>query len=324
MDEKHAIELLTSGAHCAETVLLGPGDDTAVLQPPGDKVLTWTTDVQEEGRHFRRRWLQNEQLARRVLAVNLSDLAAMGARPWAYLLAVGVPSDTDENDLRELATGLRHAEEEWGLTLAGGHTWRHDPGWLFVISMAGIVPEGNALRRDTASAGMGLYVSGTLGGSARGLEILRAGRGGARNEAEMNAVNEWIRPEPRIALGIALRQRHLEAALIDISDGLSTDLHHLCQASGVGARIEIDRLPFDPSLEGLDASHRLHLALHGGEDYELLFATSRGASLKSLNFHEGITRIGEIRPESEGVRLAHPDGSENDLPAAGHDHFLTP
>jgi thiamine-monophosphate kinase len=321
VNEREAIEIITAGARQQPGIQLGPGDDAAILRCPEGREIVWTTDVQAEGQHFHHRWLDCDSLGLRSLAVNLSDLAAMGAEPWAYLLALGVPEDAEPVDLEDLAHGLREGEDRWKLALAGGHTFRNPDGWMVIISMAGLVPEGRRLRRDGAEPGMGLYLSGSLGAAARGLEILRSGRGGARSPAEEAAMQRWLMPVPRLALGRTLAETGVVGAVIDVSDGLSRDLHHICRASGVGARVEAAKLPCDCCLQTFDQARCRNFCLHGGEDYELLFAAQTGCDVESLGAGMQIHRIGDILPEAAGVLLAGDDGKETPLPDLGHDHL---
>lgn len=321
MRERDAIEILVEGARSERFLPVGPGDDAAVLALPDGEEIAWTTDVQAEGTHFLRRWISPEVLACRTLAVNLSDLAAMGARPWGYLLALGAPEGVRLDDLQDLARGLRGAEERWGLALAGGHTFRHPAGWLLVVSMIGLLPRGRRLLRDGARPGMDVWVSGSLGGASRGLEILGSGRGGARSREEVGAVGRWMTPEPRLALGRALLDGDLAAAALDVSDGLARELHHLCCASGVGARIEAERIPRDPALSRLAPERALRHCLEGGEDYELLFVAEPGADVEAAGRGVPVTRIGEVLPAGAGVLLRRPDGSEQPLPDRGYDHL---
>jgi thiamine-monophosphate kinase len=187
--------------------------------------------------------------------------------------------------------------------------------------MAGLVPAGRRLKRDGAKPGMGLYLSGNLGGAARGLEILSSGRGGARTPAEVAATQRWLTPVPRLALGRALAESGVVGAAIDISDGFSKDLHHLCRASGVGARVEANRIPCDCCLQTFDKARCRNFCLHGGEDYELLFAALEGCDAEALGGGVQIHRIGEILPAEEGVLLVADDGEVTRLPDLGHDHL---
>lgn len=321
MDEAEAIARITRGAAPREGLILGPGDDAAVLHPPEGSDLVWTTDLQAEGRHFEMGWLRLDELAIRTLAVNLSDLAAMGARPWAYLLSLGIPPQAPPADLDELAAGLGYAEEIWGLALAGGHTWRHRSGWLLSLSMLGLAPAGRRLTQTGAKAGMHLWVTGTLGAAARGLEILASGRGGPRGPSERAAARRWIRPEPRLEAGRALLEEGIASAVVDLSDGLAPDLRRMCRASEVGAVVEESALPADAVLDDVPEGRRTELCLGRGEDYELLFAADPGVPVPKEIAGIPLTRIGELRPPEDGFHLRASDGDLVPLPEGGYDHL---
>jgi len=270
-------------------ILLGIGDDCAIFRPRGSSEdLLFTTDLFIEDVHFRRSTHRPEDAGWKALARGLSDIAAMGGEPRFCLLSLALAPWTDTRWLDRFYTGLlRH-----GVALAGGDLG-HAEQLACDIVVCGSVPRGKALRRDGARPGDGIYVSGRLGGSAFGLVN---GRGAAWKR--------HVRPEPRLALGRYLRDR--ATAAMDLSDGLSLDLHRLCAASGVAAEIVAP-----PVFRGAT----LEQALHGGEDYELLF-TARGpvrAKFEGLQ----LTRIGTIRKGRAGeVRL---DGAP--LPALGYDHL---
>jgi thiamine-monophosphate kinase len=272
-------------------ILLGIGDDCAIFRPRGaSEDLLFTTDLFVEDVHFRRETHRPEDAGWKALARGLSDIAAMGGDPRFCLVSLALAPWTDTRWLDRFYTGLlRH-----GVALAGGDLGHADQLACDIV-VCGAAPRGKALRRDGARAGDGIYVSGRLGGSALGLATGR-GAGWKRH----------VHPEPRLALGRFLRERVRATAAMDLSDGLSLDLHRLCMASGVAAEIVAP-----PLFRG--ATHEQ--ALHGGEDYELLF-TARGPV--PPNF-EGVplTRIGTVRKGRPGdVRL---DGAP--LPRLGYDHL---
>ncbi len=248
--------------------------------------------------------------------MNLSDLAAMGAQPLAFTLALALPQ-ADEAWLAAFARGLFEIADRFDCELVGGDT---TGGPLNIcITVFGEVPPGVALRRDRAEPGDDVWVSGALGGAAF---AVREGLQGRPLSPDDPALQRLQRPQPRIALGLALR--HLARAAIDLSDGLLADLGHVCERSRVGARIEWERIPADPCLAGLPAPERARLALAGGDDYELLFtaAPENRAAIGGLAARLGLplARIGCIVPGS-GVQLSDARGATMAVDGTGYDHF---
>jgi len=300
-----------------EDVVLGIGDDAALLRAAGGCELVQTTDALVEGVHF----LPDSpprSLGHRALAVNLSDLAAMGADPAWALLSLTLPQ-ADERWLAEFATGFGLLAREHGVALVGGNLSR-GPLTLTVM-LTGQVPSGAALRRSAGRAGDELWVSGTLGDAAQGLELLRS------PDRVPSAEEHWLRqrfayPAPRVALGRALRG--LASACIDLSDGLWTDLPRLAGASGCGAELELECLPIAPALRAVAGESAWQRALVGGEDYELCFTAAPGqaAPLLALADRLGVplTRCGRLRAEA-GVQLRRgPDVIQ--FSHSRCDHFL--
>jgi thiamine-monophosphate kinase len=322
-----------------KNVVLGIGDDTAILEPPPDERLLLTTDSLVEGVHFARRWMPPRFLGRKSVAVNASDIAAMGGEPLGVLLSLAVPSDSEVEALWHLVEGVDERARELGMSLLGGNLASSPGGILVDVTVVGATVSKRALRRSGARPGDGIYLSGRIGAAITGLRLLEHGavlasggglivpeelRGGPIALAEA-CIRAHIDPEPRLALGRELNRRRLATACIDVSDGLALDLHRLCRASGVGARIQESALPLSPGLlawERLWNRDPLPSAVGGGEDYELLF-TSRSEE-KLARFRERtdvfLTRIGEATAE-EKVELVGRDGAERPLPASGWDHF---
>jgi thiamine-monophosphate kinase len=295
-------------------VLLGVGDDAALLEVPAGQALAAATDTLVEGRHF----LPDappESVGHQALAVNLSDLAAMGAEPAWALLALSLPQpDTDWLD--GFARGFHALAERAGVALVGGDTVRGPR--VVTVQVMGFVPAALALRRGGAHAGDVLYASGTLGDAAAGLELLRTGRA---TDADSPLVRRYRFAEPRLALGMALRG--VASAAMDISDGLLGDLGKLCNASGVGAILHLERLPLSPALlANFDVARAERFALGGGDDYELVF-TVPAAALPGLETSLGAagrtTRIGEI-VAGRGV-LCQRAGRTVEPGIGGYDHF---
>jgi thiamine-monophosphate kinase len=312
---------------------LGIGDDCALLAPRADEELAVTTDLSIAGRHFRLDWHQPEAVGHRALARGLSDLAAMGARPLAAFLSLGLPHPlTEAAGSRRAATrswvqrfldGLLALAEAHKTPLAGGDL-AESPVAIADIVLVGAVPRGRALLRSGARAGDLLYVTGSLGGAAAGLARLatlaeaqprpaRAPRIPKKLEA---LLSPHLHPLPRIAQGLLLQRRRLASAALDLSDGLSTDLAHLCAESGVAAEVDASLLPIHPAAT-------LAQALHGGEDYELLFTASPTARLPRAIAGVPVTRIGHIlkpRAGQPAVTLLTQQGPQP-LEPHGWEHF---
>jgi thiamine-monophosphate kinase len=323
----------------AGSVAIGIGDDAAALVPPEGEHILLTTDGLVEGVHFERRFLPPRFLGRKAVAVNVSDIAAMGGAPLGMLLALTVPSDTEVASLWELVGGCDERARELGLSLLGGNLALSPGGIVVDVTVVGATLSRRALRRSGARSGEGLYVSGRLGAAATGLELLKRGavispsgglmvpealRAGPMTLAE-DCIRAHIDPEPRVELGKALNRRKLASSCIDVSDGLALDLHRLCRASGVGAKLEEAALPLSPGLLawertfGGDATSR---ALSGGEDYELLFSSGRERMMDRLRERSDVlvTRIGELT-DGESIALERRDGTIEPMPARGWDHF---
>lgn len=302
-------------------VRTGIGDDAAVLAYPAGFEVLITTDFSLEGVHFRRQWHPPDSVGHRCLTRGLSDIAAMGGEPAAALLSLALPQDLPQAWVDRFMSGVLRLAKQFGVQLAGGDTASSPGGVLADIIVVGRVPAGQALLRSGARPGDLIYVTGELGSAAWTLHRLREGGsealgGKARKRYRANAA--YFYPQPRIAVGRWLREKEIAAAAIDISDGLSTDLGHICEESGVGALVQEAAIP-RPS--GLPTSS-LHYALHGGEDYELLFTAAGSRSVPSRIGGVRITRIGEIIP-GRGVWLVDSHGQRKPLAPRGWEHFRT-
>src|ERR1700731_4157869 len=299
-------------------VHLGIGDDCAVLRPPRGHEVLVTTDFTLEGRHFRRDWHTPESAGHRTLARGLSDLAAMGARPLAAFLSLALPRSSRKAWIDRYFNGLRDLADRYQVPLAGGDT-AESPGeeLLADIVLVGSAPRGTALRRSGARAGDLLYCTGSLGGAAA--ELLSLQKVGSKQKGGARAFGHpQLFPEPRLAVGEALRRRGLATACMDLSDGLSSDLRQLCDASDVAAVVELSRIPLHPLAAG-----RRDLALHGGEDYELLFAARPGTRMPRQIAGVPITCIGRFT-DPQGVPQVsqiESDGSISELPRGGWEHL---
>ncbi len=299
-------------AGAAPGVVRGIGDDAALLAVPPGHELAVTTDTLVAGRHFPDDAAPFD-IGWKALAVNLSDLAAMGAEARWLTLALTLPT-ADASFLAEFSRGFFALAGREGVTLVGGDTTR-GPLSITVTAM-GVLPAGSALRRDGAHAGDDLYVSGPLGDAGLGLRLVLGQWPDTLSDAHAAHVLARLnRPEPRLATGRALRG--VASACLDISDGLAQDLGHLLVASGVGAELALDRLPRSDALAAIDAGFADVLALTSGDDYELLFTAP--ASAREAVTALGATCIGRIT-EDAGLRLFR-DGAAVTLPVAGFTHF---
>lgn len=296
-------------------ILVGPGDDCAVVEP-GTRPLALTTDAVVEGVHFRAGWLSPPEVGERAVAVNLSDLAAMGATPSLLLVAVAAPAETPARTLDDVLSGCARAGEAAGAAMVGGNLTRGDALAVTVTAIGAVT--GPCLTRAGAEPGDLLVVTGSLGGAAAAVASWVRGETPAPELRERFAV-----PVARLAAGRALAVAGAHAA-IDVSDGLLADLEHLCTASGVGASVARDELPRLPAVAELDASGA-DFAATGGEDYELLFACppELGERLDALGHEAGValTTIGRCTRPEDGVVLRDATGAVHRPAAAGFDHF---
>lgn len=298
-------------------VALGIGDDCAVLTPAPGKQWLVSTDMLVEGRHFLST-VAPERLGHKALAVNLSDLAACGATPRAFTLALALPR-VDEAFLEGFARGLFALADAHGIALVGGDTTM---GPLNIcITVMGEAPAGQALLRSGAEVGDDLYVSGTLGDARLALEVFR-GRCALAGEV-FEAVRRAMEcPAPRVALGQALRG--VARAAIDVSDGLLGDLGHVLACSGVGARLDADALPRSAALAAQPLALQRECTLAGGDDYELLFSAPPGARAAVLAAAERsatpVTRIGSLEVQP-GLRLVDAQGQVLSEHFTSFDHF---
>ena len=307
----------------SRTVALGIGDDCAILRPPPGHEIVVTTDFTLEDRHFRRKTHPAAAVGHRTLIRGLSDLAAMGAMPLAAFLSLALPSDLPRTGagrrwIRGFLNGLHALAQTAKVTLAGGDTAQAPgPHILADIVMLGTAPTGTALRRSTARAGDLLYVTGSLGGAAAELNQILS----RTTLARARPSSPHLYPQPRLAVGSTLRRRKLATAAIDLSDGLSTDLTHLCEASHLRAEIDATQIPLHPMTAG-----NLYLGLHGGEDYELLFAANPATRIPSTIAGTPITRIGQLLRQSakeSRITLLQPDRTRQPLAPGGWQHFKT-
>ena len=298
------------------SVLTGIGDDCAVLRLRARHDSLVTTDFSLEGIHFRRDWHPADSVGHRCLTRGLSDIAAMGGEPVAAFLSLAVPRSLPQSWVGRFTRGLIALAKKHGVVLAGGDTAESPNGILADIVVVGTVPKGQAILRSGARPGDRIFVSGELGGSAAALLQMTA-----EPRKKLNPLNypRHFFPEPRLELGCILREKRLASAMIDTSDGLSTDLAHICEESGVGAELEAEAIP---RAEVGKPAHEvdLDLALHGGEDYELLFTARPEKHIPARIAGVPVTHIGTIK-RGRKILLVNSLGVSHELEPCGWEHF---
>jgi thiamine-monophosphate kinase len=302
---------------------LGIGDDAALYASRSGCKTILTCDWFLEGTHFLRHKHPADAVGWKCLARAVSDVAAMGGTPRCFLLSLALPSNQTGRWLDEFLGGLRRASRKFGCALAGGDTTRQEQ-ILINVSVVGDVRAGQAILRSGARAGDLIYVSGRLGEAELGLRLLRKAKAHARKNDP--SLRKHLYPEPRLRLGQWLAKKRITSAMMDLSDGLSSDLTRLCAASGVGARVEEAKLPLvklpAPNLHSQGDIDLLELALHGGDDYELLFTAPKGKIRLLSRSYEGVTltQIGELTRQKK-ITLEHAGGHAEMLIPHGWDPF---
>jgi thiamine-monophosphate kinase len=320
LGERALIHRISARLTPASWVIVGPGDDAAVIEPERGLLDVVTTDALVEGVHFDRRFCPPDAIGHKALAVNLSDLAAMGASPRAALLSLVLPEDLPVSDVDALYDGLLSLADRSRVALIGGNISRSSGTLVLDVTAIGSVGRRRILTRDGARPGDDVYVTGTLGAGVVGL-------GAFREQADEPAAQQrYLRPEPRVRAGMLLGRNRAASACMDLSDGLADALSQVARASGVGIAIDSAVLPIEGAVLRWFEQHRadpILEAVAGGDDYELLF-TSRPAQrnrLRAVRRHLGdlpITRIGVVTKERKVV-LKTPEG-ERPLPE-GFEHF---
>lgn len=305
-----------SGRASRTELLQGIGDDCAVLRAPRELDLLVTTDFSLEDIHFRRDWHSADSIGHRCLTRGLSDIAATGGTPVAAFLSLAVPRNVNQRWIAGFLRGLLRLAHRYDITLAGGDTAESPERILADIIVLGNVLRGRAILRSGARPGDRIVVSGELGGSAAAIARLRSGRG---TEVNPRTFPRHFYPQPRIELGNILLQRRIATAMIDTSDGLSTDMAHICEESGVGAEIDSARIP--RARVGRSRQEvELELTLHGGEDYELLFTVPATKRLPAKLAGVALTEIGRIT-KGQGIVLRQGDRRRQKLEPCGWEHF---
>jgi thiamine-monophosphate kinase len=326
-------------------VAVGIGDDAAVISQPRCELDTLiTTDLLVEGTHFRLDWASPYQIGWKSLAASVSDIAAMGGRPTAAVISIGVRPRYGDYFVESLYEGIRACAERYGVTIAGGDTVLSEKAAVINVALTGTVARGRAVLRKGARPGDVLLVTSTCGDSAAGLHILGATDGNRKNMTPVmrDLAARHLKPEPSVEAGLAAAASGAVTAMMDLSDGLARDLPRLAKRSVVGAVVRATDIPVSPELAAFcermnpieyDEKKELfelpyypfELAMSGGEDYNLLMAADpdKADGLISLIGSLGIpiTRIGEIVPQSDGLTLITPDGEPHSWPETGFSHF---
>ncbi|TLM63151.1 MAG: thiamine-phosphate kinase [Deltaproteobacteria bacterium] len=322
LGEFRLIDAIRARTGTAAGVHRGIGDDAAELElPPGHRLLT-STDLLLEDVHFRLDWTSAFDLGRKAVAVNLSDIAAMGGAPRFLYVGLACSGATEVAQLEAFVDGVLTEAAEHGAVLVGGDTCRSPGPWIISVTIEGTAPAGKAVGRDGARPGDAVLVSGTLGDSALALALWQQGL-----TPEPWLAERHTRPVPRVALGRGLAEAGLATAMIDLSDGIASDLEHILQASGVGAEIRRAAVPLSPPFRArLERQPELFdLALGGGEDYELLCTVPAARVAEALAVGERcgvpLSAVGAITPAGTGLQLRDDAGTVRPLRVRGYDHF---
>jgi thiamine-monophosphate kinase len=303
-------------------VRIGIGDDAAWLDHPTGSSLV-TADLLIENVHFNLKWTSLYDLGCKSLAVNLSDIAAMGGTPAYAVLSLGIPGSFDSKKIDEFYRGVKALARKHQVAIVGGDT---NIAESLIVSVCVIGhPPPRPICRSGAKVGDDIYVTGTLGDSALGLMLLRQGKKRPKGKFFADLIARHHRPTPRLGTGALLARAGLATAMIDVSDGLLQDLGHVCRASHVGALVVNDRLPLSAAHRALAGTDGTIHALSGGEDYELLFCgrpknRTRIEKLTSRT-HLRITKIGTCVTADRGIHVVDSSGKPISIRARGHDHF---
>ena len=340
LNEFELIARLTQGLRSRPDVEQAAGDDCAVLDPGENMSLLATCDSQIEGVHFTFATSSPEDIGRKALAINISDIAAMGGEASYALVSLILPSQRaiQPELLERIYSGLRQTADQFNVAIVGGNIagtgQRKDSPLIIDITLLGVVERGHALLRSGACVGDTLCVTGSPGDSAAGLFTLLHPDLPYPEQARDDLRARHRVPRPRIREGRILSQigPKIVTAMLDISDGLSGDLHHICERSHAGACLEVSRLPLSPALRTIASvvsRDPVDWALHGGENYELLFSVSPGHEdtvIEAVQAATGtpVTAIGTVLPAEEGMKLRWPDGHEEVLVSRSWDHLRAP
>ncbi|MBI9074713.1 MAG: thiamine-phosphate kinase [Desulfatibacillum sp.] len=312
----------------APGLVRGIGDDAAVFESPSGMEIVITCDAQVEGVHFLTQFMTPEQIGRKAAAINISDIAAMGARPTFMLVSLGLPKTTPVSFVDGLYKGFREECGSFGIAIIGGNMAQCPERAFIDITLLGQVEKGRALYRSTARPRDLVAVSGALGGSAAGLALLLNPEIQVDEEVRKAVFQAHVCPKPKVDLGRLLSVSGLVTAALDVSDGAAQDLGHICEESKIGATLRADKIPLSPSCQAVAQAlgrDPLEFALFGGEDYELLFtfpeANKAGLEFRLADSGFAMTIIGRMEPGEPVVRITDPAGKDWNTHAAGWNHF---
>ena len=311
---------------------VGTGDDAAVLPPSPNEHTVISTDLLVEDIHFNRKTATLYDIGYKAASANLSDVAAMGAAPTGIFVAIALPPTLTKKDWQEFYRGLAAACKPYKVKLLGGDTSSSPTSLFIAITITGQVRTGHILTRHGAKVGDLIYVSGSLGDSAAGLAYLqtctRAPKPSSLSKSMSYLIHRHLQPTPRVALGQLLGSQPYASAAMDLSDGLSGDLHHLCRQSRVGAIIDQAKIPMSQPMVRYAKRIRTdpaHWSLHGGEDYELLFTIPPSRQLEiekcAKNRRIPITKIGLIQSKRFGIRIEQSDKTQTLFSPRSYEHF---
>lgn len=305
-------------------VIVGIGDDTAAIKVSGEKLLLFTSDSLVEDVHFKWDYTSPFQVGWKALVVNISDVAAVGGNPTHCLVSLALPSDTERNLVREVYRGLKKAASKYRVGIVGGDTVRA-PSFIITVSLLGEVKRENIVLRSGAKPGDLIYVTGQLGSSGAGLACLKAPNWKVKPEIRQFLIKKHLMLSPRLVEGQKIASSQIATSMIDLSDGLASDLHRLAEESKVGAVLWEDEFPTALATEQLAkvmGKSLLEWILYGGEDYELLFAVPPNKKEKlrqTLGFPH--TLIGEIVDRDQGIYLKNRGGNRTKIEDRGYNHF---
>lgn len=296
-------------------IVKGIGDDCAVLDIPSGYETLVTTDFSIEGVHFRREWHPADAVGHRCLTRGLSDIAAMGGQPFAAFLSLAVTADTPSRWIEQFVDGMLKLAKKHGVALAGGDTSQSPQGVIADITVLGIVPTGQSVQRSGARPHDRIYVTGELGAPVALLEQMFAE---PTRKFRASSYPAHFYPQPQVAVAKYLREHQIASAMVDISDGLSTDIMHICQESHVGAVLRANAIPI-ASLNRHEVE--LRHALHGGDEYQLLFTAPQGRRVPNAIAGVPITLIGYVTEDAGEVMIEYENGNATELEAGGWQHF---
>ena len=309
-------------------VVIGIGDDAAVIDTSADRQTLITTDVLVEEIHFKMDYFTYEQLGYRAMAANLSDIAAMAGNPEFAVVSIAITNTIAVSDIEKLYTGMKKLADRYNVVIIGGDTTRSKYGMFINIALIGSVQKGKYTTRSNAQIGDGIYITGNLGGSFAGMKLLSS-KVKAALKYESQLKERHLAPNPRISEAQYLCEHILLNSMIDVSDGLASELNHICRCSNVGATIDENLIPLEPGIEELASQcgeSAIDYALTGGEDFELVF-TARMGNVEHIKkdfeqkFKLALTKVGQIVEAKYGITMSTSAGNRIPLDYKGWNHF---